>query len=116
MFNHTLEYQDGRARAGRFETPHGSFPTPAFISCGTKGAVKTLDTRDLETLGADIILANTYHLALRPGADAVKQFGGLHEWMGWKKPLLTDSGGFQIFSLNKHRKITDQGVTFKSHL
>ena len=116
MFTFTLEKSDGNARIGSYETPHGSFQTPAFISCGTKGTVKCLDMRDLEELGAEIILANTYHLALRPGADAVEQYGGLHKWIGWDKPLLTDSGGFQVFSLNERRKITDDGVTFKSHL
>jgi queuine tRNA-ribosyltransferase len=116
MFEFTLEKSDGKARAGSYETPHGSFPTPAFISCGTKGTVKCVDKRDLEELGAEIILANTYHMTLRPGADAVEQYGGLHEWTGWNKPMLTDSGGFQVFSLNKKRKITDDGVEFRSHL
>ncbi len=116
MFEFTLEKSDEKARAGSYETPHGSFQTPAFIACGTKGCVKTLEMRDLEELGAEIILSNTYHLTLRPGADKVERFGGLHEWTGWDKPLLTDSGGFQVFSLNKNRKISSDGVTFKSHL
>ena len=116
MFNFILEKNESKARAGSYKTPHGSFQTPAFMSCGTKGTVKTLDPRDLEQLGAEIILANTYHLTLRPGADKIEQYGGLHEWMGWDKPLLTDSGGFQVFSLAELRKITDEGVTFKSVL
>jgi len=116
MFTFTLKKSDGKARAGSYQTPHGSFQTPAFISCGTKGTVKCLDMHDLDALGAEIILANTYHLTLRPGPDAMEQFGGLHKWIGWDKPLLTDSGGFQVFSLNKNRKITEDGVTFKSHL
>lgn len=116
MFNFTLEQSDDRARAGTYSTPHGSFQTPAFIACGTKGTVKCLEMRDLAELGSQIILANTYHLALRPGADAIERFGGLHQWIGWDKPLLTDSGGFQVFSLNHKRKITHEGVTFKSHL
>lgn len=116
MFTFTLQAQDGLARAGRYTTPHGNFDTPAFMACGTKGTVKCLDMRDLETLGADIILANTYHLTLRPGAEAVERFGGLHHWIGWDKPLLTDSGGFQVFSLAHQRKITNEGVGFKSSL
>lgn len=114
MFTFTLEHSDSLARAGRYTTPHGSFNTPAFMACGTKGTVKALDPRDLEALGAEIILANTYHLALRPGADAVEKLGGLHEWTSWKKPFLTDSGGFQVFSLEKNRKITENGVEFRS--
>src|SRR3989338_532887 len=116
MFTFTPKRCDGLARAGRYTTPHGNFKTPAFMACGTKGTVKCLEMRDLETLGAEIILANTYHLALRPGPDAVERFNGLHQWIGWDKPLLTDSGGFQVFSLADQRKITNEGVTFKSHL
>jgi queuine tRNA-ribosyltransferase len=116
MFEFTLEKTDGNARAGSYETPHGTFSTPNFMACGTKGTVKTLDMRDLEALGAEIILANTYHLTLRPGPDEVKQFGGLHEWTSWRKPYLTDSGGFQVFSLSNNNKITENGVEFRSHL
>ena len=116
MFTFTLNHSDGLARAGKYTTPHGSFKTPAFMACGTKGTVKALDPRDLEIVGAEIILANTYHLALRPGADAVEKLGGLHEWTSWKKPFLTDSGGFQIFSLEKNRRITEDGVEFRSPL
>lgn len=114
MFKLTLENADGAARAGHYTTPHGDFETPAFISCGTKGTVKTLEMRDLEALKAQIILGNTYHLSLRPGADQIKTFGGLHKWIGWDKPLLTDSGGFQVFSLSTLRKIDDEGVRFRS--
>lgn len=116
MFTFTLNHTDGPARAGRYTTPHGSFNTPAFMACGTKGTVKALDPRDLESLGAEIILANTYHLTLRPGADAVEKLGGLHDWTNWKNPFLTDSGGFQVFSLEKNRKITENGVEFRSPL
>lgn len=116
MLTFTLNHQDGLARAGTAVTPHGSFQTPAFMACGTKGVVKTLDRRDLETLGAEIILANTYHLTLRPGSEAVAAAGGLHTWTGWNKPFLTDSGGFQVFSLGKTRTIDADGVTFQSVL
>jgi queuine tRNA-ribosyltransferase len=116
MFDFTLEHSDGTARAGSYTTPHGAFQTPAFMACGTKGTVKTLEMRDLEALGSEIILANTYHLTLRPGAEAMEKYGGLHAWMGWNKPLLTDSGGFQIFSLSKHRTLNDEGVEFRSPL
>ena len=116
MFKFTHNQSDGMARTGQYSTPHGSFQTPAFIACGTKGGVKTLEMRDLEVLGAEIILANTYHLSLRPGAKKIAKFGGLHEWIGWDKPLLTDSGGFQVFSLTELRKITSDGVEFSSPL
>ncbi|MBT7484463.1 tRNA guanosine(34) transglycosylase Tgt [Candidatus Peregrinibacteria bacterium] len=115
MFKFTLKNTDGNARTGEYSTPHGSFETPNFMACGTKGGVKTLEMRDVEELGAEIILANTYHLTLRPGAEQVEEFGGLHKWIGWDKPLLTDSGGFQVFSLSERRKIDDNGVEFHSH-
>ncbi len=105
-----------QARLGRFHTPHGSIQTPVFMPVGTKATVKSLDQKDLECLGAEVILANTYHLAMRPGSELVKRMGGLHHWMRWDKPILTDSGGFQVFSLNDRVKITDEGVEFKSHL
>jgi len=114
MFNFKLKKQEGHARTGTYTTPHGSFHTPAFMACGTKGSVKTLEMRDIKDLNAEIILSNTYHLALRPGADAIAKAGGLHQWMNWNKPLLTDSGGFQVFSLSKTRKIDADGVKFKS--
>ncbi|MBI5755136.1 tRNA guanosine(34) transglycosylase Tgt [Candidatus Peregrinibacteria bacterium] len=105
-----------RARAGIFHTPHGKIHTPTFISCGTKATVKAMTPEELKNLGAEIILANTYHLMLRPGADLIAKMGGLHQWMHWDRPLLTDSGGFQVFSLADRRKILQNGVEFRSHL
>ena len=128
-----------RARAGVIATAHGDIETPIFMPVGTQATVKTLDSADLENLSAQIILGNTYHLHLRPGEDLVAKFGGLHKFMNWNKPILTDSGGFQVFSL-KHKntktkkpfdnltikpsndqhgslvKIDDEGVTFQSHI
>ncbi|MEK7172079.1 MAG: tRNA guanosine(34) transglycosylase Tgt [Patescibacteria group bacterium] len=104
------------ARCGIFSTPHGDFTTPCFMPCGTKGAVKTLTPDELKTLNCEILLSNTYHLMLRPGGDFLKSVGGLHKWMAWDRPILTDSGGFQVFSLATLRKITDEGVTFQSHI
>ncbi|MBI2638075.1 tRNA guanosine(34) transglycosylase Tgt [Candidatus Peregrinibacteria bacterium] len=104
------------ARTGAFQTPHGSFETPAFMPCGTKGSVKTLTPDELKNLGCEIILANTFHLMLRPGGEIVEKMGGLQRWIGWDGPMLTDSGGFQVFSLSKLRKINDEGVTFQSPL
>jgi len=108
----TLEVRDGKARAGWLDTPHGRIPTPAFMPVGTRGAVKAVDSRDLTELGADILLANTYHLMLRPGADLIARLGGLHEFMAWDGPILTDSGGFQIFSLEP--VIEEEGARFRS--
>jgi queuine tRNA-ribosyltransferase len=108
--------RSGNARAGRIETDHGAFETPAFMPCGTKAAVKGLEPRDLRDAGIDILLCNTYHLALRPGEALVAAMGGLQKFMGWNGPILTDSGGYQVFSLAPLRKITDEGVTFQSHL
>src|SRR5262245_54920997 len=111
-----------RARAGRFWTPHGVVETPAFMPVGTLAAVKTLDPGELRDVGAQMILANAYHLALRPGAAVVEHAGGLHRFMGWDGPVLTDSGGFQIWSLAQRSgsrplvRIDDDGVTFRSHL
>lgn len=102
----------GRARTGRLETPHGRVRTPAFMPVGTRAAVKAVDTDDLEAVGAEMILANTYHLMLRPGADLIADLGGLHRFMGWDRPMLTDSGGFQIFSLAP--EVDEAGATFKS--
>ena len=107
---------DTRARLGRINTPHGDIATPAFAPVGTQATVKALDPRDLHELGADLILANTYHLYLRPGADLVAEMGGLHSFMGWDGPILTDSGGFQVFSLAENRKVSDEGVEFRSHI
>lgn len=98
------------------QTGHGEIKTPFFMPIATKGAVKTISTRDLEDLGAQILLSNTYHLMLRPGEDLIKQAGGLHEFMNWNKPILTDSGGYQVFSLGQMRKLTDEGVEFRSSI
>jgi queuine tRNA-ribosyltransferase len=116
MFAFDITATAGRARAGRISTAHGTFDTPAFMPVGTAGAVKALTTEQLESLGAQIILANTYHLALRPGRDRLEQLGGLHRLMDWSRPILTDSGGYQVLSLATRRKITETGVTFSSHL
>lgn len=104
------------ARLGEITTPHGTFRTPIFMPVGTQATVKTLAPEELDKMGATIVLANTYHLWLRPGEDIVKEAGGLHKFMNWHKGLLTDSGGFQVFSLAKNRDITEQGVTFKNEL
>lgn len=104
------------ARVGKLTTPHGEIITPVFMPVGTNATVKALTPRDLEEAKASIILANTYHLYLRPGEDLVAKAGGLHEFMQWHKPILTDSGGFQVFSLSAMRKITDEGVTFASYI
>ena len=107
--------QDGRARAGIIKTPHGEIHTPVFMPVGTQATVKTLTPEDLEKIGAEIILGNTYHLYLRPGDDLVAKFGHLHGFMNWKHSILTDSGGFQIFSLGDLRKIKEEGAYFRSH-
>src|SRR5947199_6607727 len=104
------------ARRGRLTTPHGSIETPFFLPVGTQAAVKSLRNEALEELGAEIILANTYHLYLRPGHELVRKLGGLHEFMSWDRALLTDSGGFQVFSLSELRKVKEEGVSFRSHL
>ncbi len=104
------------ARAGVIHTPHGDIPTPVFAPVGTLATVKALSPANLYELGAALILSNTYHLYLRPGADLIAEFGGLHKFMGWQRPILTDSGGFQVFSLKGLRKIDDDGVTFRSHI
>ncbi len=104
------------ARAGRVTTSHGSFETPAFAPVGTQAAVKGLTPDVVAQLGSQLILANTYHLMLRPGAELIAQMGGLHQWMRWGGPILTDSGGFQVFSLSDANQITDDGVTFRSHI
>lgn len=104
------------ARIGVFHTPHGDIETPVFMPVGTQATVKTLTPEELERANAQIILSNTYHLYLRPGEQIVKQAGGLHKFMAWNKPILTDSGGFQVFSLSDFRKLDEKGATFKSHL
>ena len=105
---------DGAARRGRVHARHGIIETPAFMPVGTYGTVKAMTPEELEGLGADILLGNTFHLMLRPGADVIARLGGLHRFMHWERPILTDSGGFQVFSLAKLRKITEEGVTFRS--
>ncbi|MEG0829056.1 MAG: tRNA guanosine(34) transglycosylase Tgt [Anaerovoracaceae bacterium] len=105
-----------KARRGTITTPHGIIETPVFMPVGTAGTVKAMRPEEVEELGAEIILSNTYHLYLRPGHDIVKEAGGLHEFMNWNKPILTDSGGFQVFSLGDLRKITEEGVEFRSHI
>lgn len=116
MFAFDIRGTTGEARCGKVTTSHGSFDTPAFMPVGTAGAVKALTTEHLEQLDAQIILSNTYHLALRPGMERLKSLGGLHNLMDWKRPILTDSGGYQVLSLASRRKIDDEGVTFRSHL
>jgi queuine tRNA-ribosyltransferase len=111
-----LDAQDGAARAGVFATPHGSLQTPVFAPVGTQAAVKAVTPAQLEEVGASLILANTYHLYLRPGAETVSALGGLHAFMHWPNPILTDSGGYQVFSLKGIRSIDEDGVTFKSHI
>ena len=114
--NFKIESSNNKARAGTITTLHGEIKTPVFMPVGTQGTVKTIDQRELEEIGANIILGNTYHLFLRPGLDVMKKAGGLHNFMNWKKPILTDSGGFQVFSLGNIRKIKEEGVEFSSHL
>ncbi len=115
-FSFTVTATDGRARRGAFTTPHGTVQTPCFMPVGTQGSVKALLQRDLVELGAEIILGNTYHLYLRPGDGLVARRGGLHRFIGWNQPMLTDSGGYQVFSLAERRTIREDGVTFRSHL
>jgi queuine tRNA-ribosyltransferase len=115
-FNLQASCSKTRARAGFFETPHGVVETPVFMPVGTAASVKGMTVDRLEELGAQIILGNTYHLFLRPGGEVIRQFGSLHAFSGWKRPILTDSGGFQIFSLKENTKVKEEGVTFKSHL
>lgn len=108
---------EGRAKRGRFHTPHGVVETPVFMNVGTVAAIKgAVSTEDLEQLGTQIELSNTYHLHVRPGDEVIKKLGGLHKFMSWNKPILTDSGGFQVFSLAKLRSIKEEGVTFQSHI
>ena len=115
-FNFQLQARDGRARAGIFRTPHGEILTPIFAPVGTQATVKSMTPAQLHEIGANLVLANTYHLYLRPGDDLVAKMGGLHEFMQWPNPMLTDSGGFQVFSLGGINQIDDEGVTFKSHI
>lgn len=115
-FSYDIKSQEGRARAGIFHTPHGDLLTPLFAPVGTQASVKSVTPAQLEDLRASLILANTYHLYLRPGDEIIAQLGGLHQFMHWDYPILTDSGGFQVFSLADSRKIDSDGVTFKSHI
>jgi queuine tRNA-ribosyltransferase len=115
-FGFEVTHTHGAARRGVLTTAHGIVNTPAFMAVGTQGAVKAVTHRDLDDLGAEIILANTYHLYLRPGAERIGAFGGLHTFIGWNKPILTDSGGYQVFSLAARRKVHEGGATFRSHL
>ncbi len=110
------ESKESKARLGRLETRHGVVETPVFMPVGTQATVKTMSPHELEELGVEIILSNTYHLYLRPGHDIVQEAGGLHSFMGWEQPILTDSGGFQVFSLGDLRTISEKGVEFRSHL
>ncbi|MBI2988164.1 MAG: tRNA guanosine(34) transglycosylase Tgt [Deltaproteobacteria bacterium] len=118
MFSFTVIEKDSttKARLGRLVTAHGVVETPAFMPVGTQGSVKALSPRDLEEAGCQIVLANTYHLYLRPGVEVIRDLGGLHSFMGWERSILTDSGGYQVFSLGALRKITEEGVHFRSHL
>ena len=115
-FKFDLLARDGQARAGVFHTPHGDIPTPIFAPVGTQATVKSLTQRHLKELDTKLILANTYHLFLRPGDGLIAELGGLHGFMSWDGPILTDSGGFQVFSLSNSRKVDEDGVTFKSHI
>ena len=117
-FTFTLDAECSQtwARAGTLRTPHGTIQTPIFMPVGTQATVKSLSPEELQSAGAQIILANTYHLMLRPGSELIASFGGLHNFMHWNGPILTDSGGFQVWSLGHLRKLSEEGVTFKSHL
>src|SRR5438874_9886400 len=116
MFELITSNLSSRARRGRLATAHGEIDTPAFMPIGTQGSVKGVSPRELRELNAQIILGNTYHLFVRPGVDVIKHFGGLHKFMSWDGPILTDSGGYQIFSLAKLRKISEDGVQFQNHV
>jgi queuine tRNA-ribosyltransferase len=115
-FSFHLTQTDGPARSGILTTPHGAVETPAFMPVGTQGAIKGVTHRDLEDAGAQILLSNTYHLYLRPGDDLIARRGGLHHFIGWSRPILTDSGGYQVFSLAERRTIDENGARFRSHL
>ncbi|MGB7316693.1 MAG: tRNA guanosine(34) transglycosylase Tgt [Planktotalea sp.] len=115
-FSYTLNATDGRARTGVISTPRGDIRTPAFMPVGTAATVKAMMPESVRATGADILLGNTYHLMLRPTAERIDRLGGLHKFMNWDRPILTDSGGFQVMSLSDLRKLTEEGVTFKSHV
>src|SRR5271154_462137 len=115
-FSFNLQAMDGAARAGVIHTPRGDIHTPAFMPVGTAATVKAMLPDSVRQTGAEIVLGNTYHLMLRPGAERVARLGGLHKFMDWPRPILTDSGGFQVMSLSALRKVSNDGVTFRSHL
>src|SRR6478736_7759283 len=115
-FTFTVAKTDGRARTGQIRMPRGVIRTPAFMPVGTAGTVKAMYPEQVKALGADVVLGNTYHLMLRPGAARVARLGGLHTFMNWPYPILTDSGGFQVMSLAQLRKLDEKGVTFQSHI
>ena len=116
MFAFTVSARSGPARSGVLVLPHGTVETPCFMPVGTQGTVRALSPHDLRAIGAEIVLANTYHLHVRPGEDVVRELGGLHRFMAWDRPLLTDSGGFQVFSLEGFRRVDEDGVEFQSHV
>jgi queuine tRNA-ribosyltransferase len=116
MFDFWIDATSGAARSGSLKLPHGTVETPVFMPVGTQATVRTLSPADLTAVGAQIVLANTYHLHVRPGEDVIAQLGGLHKFMAWERPLLTDSGGFQVFSLEGFRKVDEDGVEFQSHI
>src|SRR5919205_4213948 len=116
MLSFAVTHQDGAARRGVLSLSHGAVDTPQFMPVGTVGSVRAIAPDDLERIGVQIVLGNTYHLLLRPGPELVAQLGGLHKFMSWPRPILTDSGGFQVFSLNELRKLSEDGVLFQSHL
>src|SRR5438552_1122999 len=115
-FRFDLLHTDGAARAGRLHTAHGTVETPVFMAVGTQATVKGLTPQHLEDAGVQVVLGNTYHLALRPGDELIAELGGLHRFMGWPRPILTDSGGYQVFSLATNRKLDDRAVVFRSHI
>ncbi len=116
QFSFKLRKTQGRARLGEFTTPHGRVATPAFMPVATQATVKTLTPEEIVSVGAEIVLSNAYHLYLRPGVDTVSGLGGLHRFMGWSRPILTDSGGFQAFSMGSLRRVDDSGIRFRSHV
>jgi queuine tRNA-ribosyltransferase len=116
MFDFRIDATSGAARSGSLKLPHGTVQTPVFMPVGTQATVRTLSPADLKAVGAQIVLANTYHLHVRPGEDVIEQLGGLHKFMAWERPLLTDSGGFQVFSLEGFRQVDEDGVEFQSHI
>src|SRR6056297_4337482 len=115
-FEIEYESKETNARIGKITTPHGEIETPIFMPVGTKATVKTVSPEELKNIETQIILSNTYHLYLRPGDSIIKEAGGLHKFMNWDRPILTDSGGFQVFSLGDLRTITEEGVEFRSHI